>query len=234
MAGGIAAGGQLTTTTDVENYPGFPNGIMGNDMMEQFRLQSTKFGTQIITETISKVDFSRKPFSLWRQGFEDDKDTILADSVIIATGATAKRLNILGEETYWQKGISACAVCDGAAPIFRNKPVAVVGGGDSACEEAIFLTKYASVVYVLVRRDQLRASKVMQQRLLNHPKVKIEWNSIPIEAIGNQKKLTCLALKDTKSGKTRELSVNGMFYAIGHKPNTDIFIGTGLNMDKDG
>lgn len=137
--------------------------------MDLFRAQSIRFGTLIYTETISKIDLSKKPFYYWREGAED-KDPETADAIIIATGASARRLNLPGEATYWQSGISACAVCDGAVPIFRNKPLAVIGGGDSACEEATYLTKYASHVYVLVRRDQLRASKVMAKRLLNHPK----------------------------------------------------------------
>jgi thioredoxin reductase (NADPH) len=204
---------------------------MGPELMEHMRNQSMRCGTEIVTETISKVDLSQRPFKLWT---EHGEEPILAKSLIIATGATAKRMNIPGEETYWQKGISACAVCDGAAPIFRNKPLAVVGGGDSAAEEAIFLTKYASMVHVLVRRDVLRASKVMQERMLKNPKIKVEWNTLPIEATGNGKKLTALKVKDTKTGEQRLLEVNGLFYAIGHTPNTDIFKATTLEMDKDG
>ena len=188
MANGFAAGGQLTTTTDVENFPGFPSGVLGPELMDKFRAQSLRFGTRIITETVSKIDLSRRPFRYWRD-FQEDGEPETADTIIIATGASAKRLGLNGEQTYWQSGISACAVCDGAVPIFRNKPLAVIGGGDSAAEEATCtpvlltrpasrthvistdLTKYGSHVYVLVRRGELRASKIMAKRLLGHPKV---------------------------------------------------------------
>ena len=171
LANGIAAGGQLTTTTDIENFPGFPNGIGGSELMEKMKEQSQRFGTEIITETISKVDFSKRPFKLWTE-WNEDAEPITTDAVIIATGASAKRMHLPGEDTYWQQGISACAVCDGAVPIFRNNPLAVIGGGDSACEEAIFLTKYASKVFLLVRRDVLRASTIMQKRVTNNEKLK--------------------------------------------------------------
>nr|CAI6469591.1 CFF_HP1_G0022040.mRNA.1.CDS.1 [Saccharomyces cerevisiae] len=163
MANGIAAGGQLTTTTDIENFPGFPESLSGSELMERMRKQSAKFGTNIITETVSKVDLSSKPFRLWTE-FNEDAEPVTTDAIILATGASAKRMHLPGEETYWQQGISACAVCDGAVPIFRNKPLAVIGGGDSACEEAEFLTKYASKVYILVRKDHFRASVIMQRR----------------------------------------------------------------------
>ncbi|KAJ3257633.1 thioredoxin-disulfide reductase [Boothiomyces macroporosus] len=239
MAGGVAAGGQLTTTTEVENFPGFPKGISGPELMENMRNQSERFGTVIVSDTISKLDLTQRPFKLWIEN-EEDKEPILAKSLIVATGATAKRLNIAGEDKYWQAGISACAgkqlfdlVCDGAAPIFKNKELAVVGGGDSACEEAMFLTKYASKVYLLVRRDQLRASKVMQDRLKRNPKIEILWNTIPIKANGDRL-LTNIELQDTKTKETRILNVNGLFYAIGHLPNTSIFSSTDLKLDSDG
>lgn len=161
------------------------------------------------------------------------KDLELTYSIIIATGASAKRMHLPGEDTYWQSGISACAVCDGAVPIFRNKPLAVVGGGDSAAEEAMYLTKYGSTVYVLVRRDELRASKIMAKRLLSNPKIKVEWNTVPIEAKGDNDLLTGLVLKDTKTGETRELPVNGLFYAIGHIPATSLVKGQ-VETDADG
>lgn len=222
MAGGIAAGGQLTTTTEVENFPGFPEGISGPELMMKMRQQAQNFKTEIITETISKVDFSSRPFKLWREGLEND-EPVLAHSVILATGATAKRLSIPGEERYWQRGISACAVCDGALPIFRNNPLAVIGGGDSAAEEATFLTKYASKVYLIHRRDELRASQIMAKRVMEDPKVEIIWDTVPVEATGDEKQLQGLKIKNVKSGEEREIQINGLFYAIGHKPNTDPF-----------
>ncbi|KAI9208680.1 uncharacterized protein BJ171DRAFT_455180 [Polychytrium aggregatum] len=240
MAGGIAPGGQLTTTTEVENFPGFPDSISGTEMMELFRKQSSKFGTVIHTETVSKVDLTQRPFKLWLE-HKEAEDPVLCHSLIVATGATARRLNLPGEEKYWQSGISACAVCDGAVPIFRKKPLAVVGGGDSAAEEALFLTKYGSKVYVLVRRDKLRASKVMADRLMAHPKIEILWNTIPIEAKGDGRLLQSLEIEDKLTGQRRDLSVNGLFYAIGHTPNTTIFQqgGNGTNghqleLDQDG
>lgn len=232
LANGFAPGGQLTTTTDVENFPGFPDGIRGPEMMDLFRAQSIRFGTKIFTETVSKIDLSSRPFKYWREGHESEEPET-ADSIIIATGASARRLNLPGEDTYWQSGISACAVCDGAVPIFRDKPLAVVGGGDSACEEATYLTKYASKVYVLVRRDQLRASKVMAKRLMNHPKVTILWNTVPVEAKGDGNLLNSLLIKDTKTGEQRTLEINGLFYAIGHEPATALVRGQ-LKTDEDG
>lgn len=224
LANGIAAGGQLTTTTEIENFPGFPNGINGTELMEEMKKQSEKFGTEIITETVAKVDLSSRPFKFWTE-YNEDAEPNTADAIILATGASAKRLNLPGEEEYWQQGISACAVCDGAVPIFRNKPLVVVGGGDSAAEEATFLTKYGSQVTVLVRRDVLRASAVMQKRLLENPKVKVLFNTAPVEAKGNGKLLTHLRVKDTKSGEERDIEANGLFYAIGHTPATAIVQG---------
>ncbi|BGP73447.1 thioredoxin-disulfide reductase [Rhodotorula toruloides] len=232
LANGFAAGGQLTTTTDVENFPGFPEGIRGPEMMDLFRAQSLRFGTTIHTETISRVDLSSRPFKLWREGMEQEEPET-AETLVIATGASARRMHIPGEETYWQSGISACAVCDGAVPIFRRKPLAVVGGGDSACEEAMYLTKYASHVYMLVRRDVLRASKVMAKRAMSHPKITILWNTIPLEAKGDGEVLTSLRLKDTKTNEERDLEANGLFYAIGHVPATELVKGQ-LELDEDG
>ncbi|PVU94532.1 hypothetical protein BB561_002492 [Smittium simulii] len=233
-AGGVAAGGQLTTTTDVENFPGFPEGISGIEITDKFRAQSARFGTKILTETIEKVDFSSRPFKIWKE-YSTEYDT--ADSVIVSTGATAKRLNIDGETQYWQKGMSACAVCDGAAPIFRNKPLVVIGGGDSACEEAVFLTKFASKVYMLVRRDALRASNIMQKRAINHEKIEILWNSECTKVVGDGKLLTTAIIetKDKASGQTKitELPVSGLFYAIGHQPNTTFLDGQ-LDLDESG
>lgn len=232
MANGFAAGGQLTTTTDIENFPGFPSGILGPELMEKFRAQSLRFGTKIFTETITKVDLSRRPFRYWREAREaEEPDT--ADAIIIATGASAKRLGLNGEQTYWQSGISACAVCDGAVPIFRNKPLAVIGGGDSAAEEATYLTKYGSHVYVLVRRDELKASKIMAKRLMTNPKITVLWNTVATECKGDGDLLKSLLLKNLKTGEESELEVNGLFYAIGHEPATELVRGQ-LQTDADG
>lgn len=222
MANGIAPGGQLTTTTEIENFPGFPDALTGSELMDRMKKQSEKFGTKIITETISKVDFSSKPFKLWTE-FYEDSEPITTDAVIIATGASAKRLGLKGEETYWQQGISACAVCDGAVPIFRNNPLAVIGGGDSACEEALFLTKFGSKVYMIVRKDHLRASTIMQKRVEKNPKLEILYNTVSLEAKGDGKLLSHLQIKNTITNEIKDLPVNGLFYAIGHTPATQIF-----------
>jgi thioredoxin reductase (NADPH) len=228
MAGGIAAGGQLTTTTEVENFPGFPNGIDGTELTNLFRAQSEKYGTTIKTETVIKINFNSYPFLI-----ETDETKVEAESVIIATGATAKRMNIKGEHDYWQRGISACAVCDGALPIYRNKPLAVIGGGDSAIEEASHLTKFGSKVYLIHRRDKLRASQIMQKRALQNPKIEILWNSEVLEAKGGAGGLSTIVLNDTVNHSKKDLDVGGLFYAIGHKPNTEIFQGI-LNLDEQG
>lgn len=218
MAGGIAAGGQLTTTTEVENFPGFPEGIDGTKLTQLFREQSEKYGTRIRTETVTKVNFKVHPFKIYT-----DEGEVEAETVIIATGATAKRMHVPGEDSYWQRGISACAVCDGALPIYRNKPLAVVGGGDSAIEEACHLTKFGSKVYLIHRRDRLRASQIMQKRAVNNPKIEILWNSAVEEAKGDGKSLTSIVLTDTVNGSKRQLETGGLFYAIGHVPNTEVF-----------
>lgn len=221
LANGIAAGGQLTTTTDIENFPGFPDGIGGTELMEQMKKQSERFGTEIITETIAKVDLSKRPFKFWTE-WNEDSEPNTTDAIIIATGASAKRMHLPGEDTYWQQGISACAVCDGAVPIFRNKPLAVIGGGDSACEEALFLTKYGSKVYMLVRRDELRASTIMQKRVKANEKLEILWNTEGVSAKGDGKLLNALEIYNNKTKQKTDLAVNGLFYAIGHTPATKI------------
>jgi len=238
LAGGTAAGGQLTTTTEVENYPGFPNGITGPELMDNMRAQSEKFGTTIITETISKLDLKSRPFKMWREYEDGDSDAPAhtADAVVIATGANARRLNLPGEDKYWQNGISACAVCDGAVPIFRNKHLVVIGGGDSAAEEALFLTKYGSKVTVLVRKDKLRASKAMAQRLLNHPKVEVKFNHEALEVLGETKLrglMTQLRIKNNKSGAEEVIDANGLFYAVGHDPASALVKGQ-MDLDEDG
>lgn len=237
LANGIAAGGQLTTTTDVENYPGFAQGIGGTELMDAMRAQSARFGTEIRTETIARVDFRARPFRAWVEGEEEDEDSpITADAVIIATGASARRLDLPGEDKYWQNGISACAVCDGAVPIFRQKPLVVIGGGDSAAEEAMFLTKYGESVTVLVRKDHLRASKTMAKRLLANPKVAVRFNTVATEVVGEDGPrglMTGLKVKDVRDGTEEVLQANGLFYAVGHDPATNMFRGI-VDMDEDG
>ena len=227
MAGGIAAGGQLTTTTVIENFPGFPEGIDGSQLMSQMRKQSLNSGAEIQTKTVESVDLGKRPFEVrvW-------SDVFTADSLIIATGATAKRMHIAGEELFWQKGISACAVCDGGLPIFRNKRILVVGGGDAAMEEAIHLTHFASEVVVLVRREQLRASKVMQERALNNPKITFLWNTEAVEAVGSQL-LEGVQVVNNQTQEKKLIECSGLFYAIGHKPNTDFLDGQ-LELDEAG
>ncbi len=210
------AGGQLMSTTEVENFPGFPEGISGPELMERFRQQAEKFGAVMLTEDVEKVDFSSHPFILYTA----DK-SFSTKAVIIATGASAKRLDIpgAGEGEFWQKGVTACAVCDGAMPIFRNKDLYVIGGGDTAAEEAIFLTKFAKHVFVVHRRSELRASKIMTERLLAHPKITILWNHV-VEAVKGKEVVSSVVLKDLISQKNYEKEAGGLFFAVGHLPNT--------------
>lgn len=227
MAGGIAAGGQLTTTTVIENFPGFPTGIDGSELMMHMRQQSLNSGAQIQTLTVDSVDLSSKPFKV-----NVGNETYTADTLIIATGATAKRMGIKGETKFWQKGISACAICDGGLPIFRNKKIVVIWGGDAAMEEAIHLTHFASEVVVLVRRDALRASKAMQERALNNPKITFMRNTEAEEALGD-KFLTGVSVINNKTGEKSLIECSGLFYAIGHQPNTS-FLNGQLELDEAG
>jgi len=207
-------GGQLMTTTDVENFPGFPDGILGPDLMERFRRQALNCGAQLWGEDVIAVDLEKHPFVV-----RSDKRAITADALIIATGARARRLDIPGADAFWQKGVTACAICDGALPIFRNRPLFVVGGGDSAMEEALFLTRYSDDVTIVHRRDTLRASKVMAQRAQNHPSIKVLWDTkiVSIQGDGVVKEVTTTHIPSHEN-TTRE--AGGVFFAIGHEPNT--------------
>lgn len=223
------AGGQLMTTTDVENYPGFPDGISGPELMQSFRKQAERFGTSFLTEDVIDLDLSSRPFKVIGK-----KNTLETDSIIISTGATAKRLDVPGtrDGELWQKGVTACAVCDGAMPIFRNKPLYVIGGGDTAVEEALFLTKYGSEVFIVHRRDELRASKIMADRALKHPKLRILWNKT-LEEVTGDKVVGKVSLKDTVTGEVSEHEAGGVFYAIGHEPNTS-FIKDHIDLQDNG
>jgi len=227
MSGPI--GGQLMTTTEVENFPGFPGSILGPKLMENMREQAKKFGSDCLTEDAIGVDLSKKPYVV-----EGTKSKFETDTIIIATGANAKRLDIIGarDGEFWQKGVTACAICDGAAPIFRDKLLYVIGGGDSAVEEAVFLTKYAKKVYVVHRRDGLRASKIMAQRALEHPKVEILWNS-EITKISGDNIVKEVVLRNNKTKKEEKKDAAGVFFAIGHTPNTDFLKGQ-LELEPNG
>lgn len=228
-----APGGQLMITTDVENYPGFSEGIQGPDLMLEFRKQAERFGTEFLEAWISEVDLSERPFTLYAGEL-----TIVTETLIIATGASAKWLGIPGEakvpDGFGGNGVSACATCDGPLPAFRNKPLVVIGGGDTAMEEATFLTRYASRVYVVHRRDKLRASKIMQDKAFANEKIEFIWNSEVTEILGTPEEgVTGVRLQDVRTGETRVFPTTGVFVAIGHKPNTDLFRGQ-LEMDEIG
>ena len=225
----ILPGGQLMTTTEVENYPGFADGVTGPDMMDIFKKQSKRFGTKVLSKTVTKVDFSLQPFKVWARD-----EVWEARSIIIATGANARYLGLESEEHFKNRGVSACATCDGALPRFRNKPVVVVGGGDTAMEEALFLANFASRVHVVHRRDKFRASPIMANRALAHEKIAVEWNSVVDEVLGDDAQgVTGVRLRDVNTGEKRDVPVTGYFAAIGHKPNTDLFKGI-LDMDATG
>ncbi len=229
MGNQFLPGGQLMTTTEVENYPGYPEGVTGPEMMEDLRKQCERFGARVQNKTVTKVDFSKRPFTVWC-----DAEELKAQSIIIATGATAKYLGLPSEQTLLNMGVSACATCDGALPRFRNKPVVVVGGGDTAMEEALFLTNYASVVHIVHRRDKFRASPIMAERAMKHPKIHVEWDTTVDEVLGNDNDgVTGVRLKHMKTGALRQLDATGYFAAIGHKPSTDLFTGI-LDMNETG
>lgn len=227
----VLPGGQLMLTTEVENYPGFPEGIAGPEMMMNFQKQAERFHTRAVGEDIVKCDFSSQPYTL----HTSEGKQVRAHAVIIATGATA---NWMGQENEMRLatsggGVSACAICDGALPMFRDQPLAIIGGGDSAMEEASYLSKFASKVYIIHRRDQLRASKTMQDRVLHNPKCEVKWNKIIIDVLGEEK-CTGLLLEDTQTGEKSELEIKGLFVAIGHTPATDFLADSGIALDEKG
>lgn len=225
MIEGMERGGQLMITTDVENYPGFPDGIMGPELMEQMRKQAERFGTRIVSSNVTKVDFAERPFTAWV-----GSDEYLADSVIISTGASARWLGVPGEDALRGFGVSACATCDGF--FFRDKELIVVGGGDSAMEEALFLTKFATRVTVVHRRDEFRASTIMAQRVLDHPKIEVIWDT-GVEEILGESVVTSVKLRNLKTDEVVERATDGVFVAIGHTPNTSVFDGS-LDLDDAG
>lgn len=227
QVGGIP-GGQLMTTTEVENFPGFPEGISGPQLMKNMRAQAQRWGAELYPEDVTFVDLSQRPFVV-----RSDEREVRTHSLIIATGATAKRLHLPGEEIYWNRGMSACAVCDGAMPMFRGVELVVIGGGDTACEEATYLTKFGSHIHMLVRSGKMRASKAMQDRVLNHPKITVHWHTEAVEVLGDGLRLTGVKVRNNQTGEIREMAVGGLFYAIGHKPNTDLFKGQ-LELDEVG
>lgn len=225
--GNQVPGGQLVLTTEVENYPGFPEGITGPELILNFKKQAERFGATILTEDLVAADLEAYPFELG-----GEKKTVQARTLIIATGANARWLGLESEERLKNKGVSACAVCDGALPLFRNQPLVVVGGGDSAMQESLFLTKFASKVFVVHRRDELRASKIMQERARKNPKIEFLWNSVLNEILGEET-VSGVRLRNTKTDETSELECKGVFLAIGHEPNTALFQGQ-LDMDGKG
>ena len=224
---GAQPGGQLTITTDVENYPGFPKGIMGPEMMDDFRKQAERFGAECLFKTVDRVELSKKPFSVWVQNEE-----YKSDSIIISTGASARLLGLEAESDLMGHGVSACATCDGF--FYKDKKVLVVGGGDSAMEEAIFLTKFASKVVIVHRRDKFRASRIMIDRAMSNPKISVLYNTIVTDIIGSKLDgVRSAVVNDTVTGQVREESCDGIFMAIGHVPNTDLFKGS-INLDESG
>ncbi|MFB2881228.1 thioredoxin-disulfide reductase [Floridanema aerugineum] len=227
QAGGLP-GGQLMTTTEVENFPGFPEGITGPQLMDRMKAQAERWGAELFTEDVTFVDLSQRPFVV-----RSEEREVRTHSIIIATGATARRLGLPSEHQYWSRGISACAICDGATPIFHGAELAVVGGGDSALEEAVYLTKYGSRVHLLVRSEKMRASKTMQDRALSNPKITVHWNTLPVDVVGEGDRMTGIKVRNTQTEEESILEVKGLFYAIGHTPNTSLFKGQ-LELDDVG
>lgn len=228
FSSGGMPGGQLMSTSTVENYPGFPDGVAGPELMMQMRQQAQNNQVRMIMADITEIDLSSRPFTLT----DSNGDQHTTDSLIVATGATAKRLPLESEQLFWNKGISACAVCDGALPIFRNKPLAIIGGGDTAVEDAEHLTQFASKVYLIHRRDELRASNILQERIKKNAKIEILWNTVPVEFYGD-KTLQGIRLKNTVTGDLSEITVSGCFEAIGHTPNTR-FLGDQIKKNDTG
>ena len=226
MYTGIQPGGQLTITNDVENYPGYPDGVMGPQMMEDFKKQAERFGTDVRYGIVTEMDASERPFKVTVDG----NQTLLAETVIISTGASAKWLGIESETRLNGKGVSACAVCDGF--FFRGKDVAIVGGGDTACEEASYLSNICKKVYMIVRRDELRASQIMQNRVMKNPKIEILWNHETVEILGEEE-VVGAKVKNRISGEERDLDLEGFFVAIGHQPNTSVFVNQ-IDTDENG
>lgn len=224
---GRQPGGQLTITTEIENFPGYPGGISGTEMMEDLKKQAQRFGTDIRQGHIESVDFSKRPFTV----VDDCGNTIMAESVIVATGASARWLGLESERKFFGMGVSACATCDGF--FYRGQDVAVVGGGDTACEEASYLANICNKVYLIVRRDELRASKAMQHEVTSNPKIEILWNCVTEEIVGDEDGVTGANIKNVKTNENFKIEVSGFFVAIGHKPNTEIFKGQ-LDMDENG
>ncbi|MBD2691939.1 thioredoxin-disulfide reductase [Anabaena catenula] len=226
QAGGLP-GGQLMTTTEVENFPGFPQGITGPELMDNMKAQAERWGAQLYTEDVISVDLSQRPFII-----RSEEREVKAHSLVIATGATAKRLGLPSEHEFWSRGISACAICDGATPIFRGAELVVIGAGDSAAEEAIYLTKYGSKVNLLVRSETMRASKAMQDRVLSNPKIQVHWHTEAVDVFGNGQ-MAGVKVRNNQTGEVSELPAKGLFYAVGHKPNTSLFQGQ-LELDEVG
>ena len=226
-AGGLP-GGQLMTTTEVENFPGFPAGITGPQLMDKMKAQAERWGAELYTEDVILVDLSQRPFTV-----RSSEREFKTNSIVIATGATAKRLGLPSEDIFWSRGISACAICDGATPIFHGAELAVIGAGDSAAEEAIYLTKYGDTVNLLVRSDKMRASKAMQDRVLSNSKIKVHWNTEAVDIFGDENHMQGIKVRNNKTGEESNLAAKGLFYAIGHTPNTSLFKGQ-LDLDDVG